>query len=104
MSKELELELEARVSENLEAMRAFKYNPQYFKNMLSEVGAKRAIGELLSKPKASDGLTTLWDNGRMDLSMEALIIDNEKFHHLFKDEQLANARKWLKGYGYEFKS
>ncbi len=101
MTGDLEHQLLLQVNENLEDMRVLKYNPQYFKNMLTELGARRAITELLNKPNASEGLTSLWELGRMDLSMEALIVENKKFHGLFPPEQIAKARKWLNDYGYK---
>jgi hypothetical protein len=37
----------------------------------------------------SEGYTALWERGRLDLTVEALIHDNPQWHPLFTPEELA---------------
>lgn len=42
----------------------------------------------------------MWDRGRLDLTMEAMIHDDPKWHPLFTPEELATCIKRLKEYRY----
>jgi hypothetical protein len=42
----------------------------------------------------------MWELGRLDLTVEALIHDNAEFHELFTDEEVAIARRRLQDYQY----
>ena len=75
------------------------YNATYFFQMVSEHGGLAAAKQLLSKPGFSDGLTTLWELGRLDISMEALVL-KEPWFPLFNEEELNIARMRLKELGY----
>ena len=55
---------------------------------------------LLHAPKVSDGYTALWERGRLDLAVEAVILDNGKWHSLFTEEELAICRNRLTEYRY----
>jgi hypothetical protein len=46
----------------------------------------------------SDGYTALWERGRLDLTVESMILENEKFHELFSEEELAICRERLSQY------
>jgi hypothetical protein len=52
------------------------------------------------RPKNSDGYTALYERGRLDLTAEAMVIENKKWHGLFEEEELVKARKRLIAYGY----
>lgn len=56
----------------------------------------------LSGNRISDGFNTLADKGRLDLSLEALVID-KRFTDLFTDEEANNALMRLLDAGYTFK-
>ncbi len=101
MSTELERKLEIQVFERLAKMQILKYNPQYFKNMIMKYGVREAIARLLDNPSTSGGQNRLVRLGRIDLSMEALVVENKEFHSLFTKKQLEQARKWLNDYGYK---
>jgi hypothetical protein len=88
------------VLELIERCRAeLRYNPRYFRVMVTQYGALGAARRLLNAPAVSDGFVSLWDRGRLDLSVEALAVD-ERFAHLFSDEELATARHRLEEFGY----
>ena len=56
----------------------------------------------LSGNRISDGFNSLADQGRLDLSLEALAID-KRFTDLFTDEEANNALMRLLEAGYTFK-
>jgi hypothetical protein len=55
---------------------------------------------LLHSTNVSEGYTALWERGRLDLTVEAVIHDNPKWHTLFTAEELAICSKRLKEYRY----
>ena len=55
---------------------------------------------LLSGETHHYGLTKLWECGRLDLSVECLVLD-ERFHELFEDRELKTARQRLREYGFD---
>lgn len=76
------------------------YTASVFHRMLTEKGGLATAKQLINDPTVSQGYTSLWERGRLDLSVEAVIIDNPKWHSLFTDEELARARKRLREYRY----
>ena len=44
--------------------------------------------------------TALWERGRLDVTVEAVIHDNPKWHPLFTQEDLAICAKRLREYRY----
>ena len=71
------------------------YTPTYFLRMLSELGPLETARKLLHDPTVSDGFANLWDRGRLDLTVEALVLRPE-FSSLFTDQELDRARGRLK--------
>ncbi len=41
------------------------------------------------------------EQGRLDVTMEALIVENQKWHPLFTEEEIGIAEKRLSDFGYE---
>ncbi|OOC54362.1 hypothetical protein NOSIN_11555 [Nocardiopsis sinuspersici] len=72
-----------------------------FQGMLAEQDPVGAAHRLLSGPAVSDGFSNLWDLGRLDLTVEALVLRPE-FSPLFTGEELDRARGRLEQFGYEF--
>lgn len=75
------------------------YRPTYFLRMVRERGGVDAAKQLLKGNELSDGLVRLWEWGRLDLSMEALI-QGELWSTLFTHEELAQARQRLEELGF----
>ena len=50
------------------------YNASRFLQMLGAKGGLAASKHLISKPGGTDGFTTLWEHGRLDLSVEAHVL------------------------------
>lgn len=76
------------------------YNPKTFHNMLIEHGGVKTAQILLGKAQPSEGYTTLYELHRLDLTIEAFIWDNPKFHELFSPDELNIAKKRLIDYCY----
>jgi hypothetical protein len=77
------------------------YTAAFFLGMLSELGPLDTARKLLHAPAVSDGFANLWERGRLDLTVEALVLRPE-FSPLFTDEELTRARARLEQFGYRF--
>ncbi|GIJ32806.1 caspase family protein [Micromonospora sediminimaris] len=75
------------------------YNAAYFLQMVQEVGGLEAARRLIRAGSVSSGFTALWEKGRLDLSVEAVVLQ-DRFAGLFTDEELDIARDRLAEYGY----
>lgn len=76
------------------------YNANYFLQMLSTDGSVTTARRLVMSPKPSDGFTALWERNRLDLTVEAHILQ-DRFVSLFSDEERDVARRRLAEYGYQ---
>lgn len=63
--------------------------------------AMKNVHYALSGNRISDGFNILADKGRLDLSLEALVVD-KRFTALFSDEEADNALMRLLSAGYKF--
>lgn len=77
-----------------------KYNATIFLGMLNDRGGLDTAKYLINTPKPSDGYTELSLKGRLDLTVEAMVIEEPRWHVLFTEEELAKARKRLNDYKY----
>jgi hypothetical protein len=59
------------------------YNATRFLQMLHKYGGFETARLLIHSPAVSEGYTALWERGRLDLTVEALIYDNPDWHPLF---------------------
>jgi len=76
------------------------YTATRYLQMLSEHGGLETARILLHASKVSEGYAALWERKRLDLTVEALIQDNAKFHPLFNSVEVDIARKRLAQYDY----
>jgi hypothetical protein len=74
--------------------REIGYNPTRFNQMVAEHGGPEAVRLLLNGRDASDGFTTLWENGRLEMSCEAIVL-LPWYEDLFSDYEKAVARHRL---------
>lgn len=90
------------VLQAVEDSKKIGYVPARFIQMLQLNGnnAHEVVQDLVNR-KVTDGLTTLCLKGRLDLSMEAIIIKPE-YQELFSTETLNVCKKKLKSCGYKF--
>jgi hypothetical protein len=82
------------------ATRELGYSASYFLRMLSEDGALETARRLVQSSTPSDGFTALWEFGRLDLTVEALVLESQ-YAELFEDELLDTAAERLRAYGFE---
>jgi uncharacterized protein with HEPN domain len=80
------------------AKREVGYTATRFIQMVSEVGGLDAARRLINGPP-SDGFTALWEAGRLDLTVEALVLQPQ-FRQLFTQSELTAAEARLRDYGY----
>lgn len=83
-----------------EKAKAIGYHPTYFIQMVANDGGLAAAKQLLAADKPSQGFTELWERGRLDLTVEALVLRPE-FSSLFSTMELRTARRRLQEFGYE---
>ncbi|MEV1246428.1 hypothetical protein [Nonomuraea sp. NPDC049750] len=81
------------------AKRELGYNATRFLQMLSERGGVETAKYLLWADAPSDGFTTLWTHGRLDLTVEAHVLLVE-YESLFFDEDRRRASQRLESYGW----
>ena len=81
-----------------------KYNATAFLQMMSDRGGVATAKALINSPKISDGYAALIERGRLDLTVEAFIVSEPRWHTLFTTEELAKARERLKLYNFEPKT
>jgi len=77
-----------------------KYNAIIFLQMVTDHGGLEAAKRLINATNISDGYTALWERGKLELTVEATVLENEKYHPLFTAEELAICRKRLTDYHY----
>lgn len=77
---------------------AFGYRPTYLLKMLGKHGGVEAA-RLLIRGSATSGFDRLWEEKRLDLSVEALILQPE-WQGLFNEDDKKAARRRLQQYGY----
>jgi hypothetical protein len=79
------------------------YTATIFLDMLTRKKGQATAKQLINAPQPSDGYTALFERGRLDLTVEAVVLENPKWHSLFTAEELERARKRLTSYGYKKK-
>jgi hypothetical protein len=75
------------------------YNSTTLLRMISEHGGVEAAKRIIAIPHISEGFSALWERGRLDLSVEAQMID-PRFAQLFTDKEIDTARRWLEQFSY----
>ncbi|WP_278265434.1 DUF262 domain-containing protein [Nocardia sp. AG03] len=75
------------------------YRPGQFRRMVAELGAVATARKLLATKQLSEGFSTLWEFGRLDLTVEAAVVD-ARFAGLFTDQELETAQFRLRQFGF----
>ncbi len=75
------------------------YNAIRFLQMLFEKGGLATAKHLLASGAPQEGFVRLWECGCLDLTVEALVLQ-ERFRSLFTDEELNEAHRRLEDLGY----
>lgn len=76
------------------------YDAKIFLGMVIDHGGVEAANRLINASHISAGYTALLQKGYLNLTVEAMIVDNEKYHPLFSNEQIKTCIKRLTEYGY----
>jgi hypothetical protein len=76
------------------------YNAIRYLHMLDANGGLATAHTLINGSTVTEGYTALWERGRLDLTVEALIVENPEFHTLFTEAELRIAEKRLRDYHY----
>lgn len=76
------------------------YTATYFLSMVSERGGYETALYLIHTDRPSDGYTALYERGRLDLTVEALVLRPD-WDDLFTAEDRDVARKRLINYGFD---
>ena len=79
------------------ALKECGYHATIFRGMLATKGGLQTAIELLSSSSIQYGFEKLWECGRLDLTMEHLVIQ-ERWSGLFTSDQVAVARDRLSEY------
>lgn len=78
-----------------------KYKATIFLQMVADRGGVSTAKYLINSDKPSDGYTALFERNRLDLTVEALVVGNAKWHPLFTEDEIKKARRRLRQYGYD---
>lgn len=81
------------------AKKEIGYTATRFMQLLSDVGGVQAAKRLIAKDGGTYGFEVLWEKHRLDLSVEALVLDS-RFAKLFTDEEKNMCKARLIEYGY----
>jgi hypothetical protein len=76
------------------------YPANIFLNMLNEKGGLATAKFLINSREESTGYTELFLRKRLDLTVEAMVVEDERWHGLFTEEELTRARQRLAKHGY----
>ena len=75
------------------------YNATRFLQMVANDGGLRTAKLLLATRDPSDGFTKLWECGRLDITVENLVLQ-AKYKDLFSAEEIIIAEERLRAYGF----
>lgn len=82
------------------------YSPTGFFDMLDKHKGEETARRLVHAPQHSDGYTKLWlmQPSRLDLTVEAVIVESLEWRQLLGEETVNRATKRLRDCGYEPKA
>lgn len=78
----------------IRAKKELKYNANRFMQLVVEKGGLQAAKQLIAKEGGTYGFEVLWENNRLDLSVEAHVLKPE-YSTLFSDEEKEICRNRL---------
>lgn len=80
------------------------YTASFFFNMVSVNGGLATARQLINSKKPSEGYTQLYLKGRLDLTVEAVVVEETRWHSLFSPDELTKAKARLEEYRYQPKA
>ncbi|PKH49533.1 hypothetical protein CXF68_01985 [Tenacibaculum sp. Bg11-29] len=94
IDEELKNEFERNLSYKVQLCIKDVYRPQYLINLAAEEGYYIAAKKLITKPENTEGFTKLLLEGRVDLSIENLVVQPE-YTLLFSKEEIRMCKQRL---------
>lgn len=85
----------------LRAKTEANYTASEFHNMLARQGGLATAKQLINASKPSEGYTRLYERGFLNLTVEAVVVENPRWHPLFSEDEIDKARSRLDDYGYK---
>jgi hypothetical protein len=76
------------------------YTASIFHQMLVKRRGRATAKALINAPKDSEGYEALYERGFLHLTVEAVVVENLRWHPLFDPDEIEKARKRLIAYGY----
>ncbi|OUS94592.1 DUF262 domain-containing protein [Rhodococcus sp. NCIMB 12038] len=76
-----------------------RYTSPQLRSMLADLGPLATARKLIASPMVSDGFADLWERNRLDLTVEAAVLD-PRFTTLFTEDETSVARRRLEQFGY----
>ena len=80
--------------------REARFGAPVFAELMKEHGGLETARRFIHSPDYAAGFTKLWERKRLDLTVEAVIVQEVKWHPLFTAEEIQICTKRLKDYGY----
>jgi hypothetical protein len=71
------------------------HHPGYFLQMRAVDGIEKTVHILINKEGMTEGFERMWEHNRLDLTIEAIIHDNQVLHPLFSQEELKKCEERL---------
>ena len=99
-TEQLEAEFHQAMVNIYHAATNIGYRPTYFLQLINKHGGVIAAKRLLRAAEPQSGLIKLWELDRLDISAEALVLQ-ERWRTLFSDDERHAARERLRDYRYD---
>ena len=94
--REVENAFKSRLMETIRAsVRECRYTPHAFMDMIAKHGAIEAARMLMHTRAISDGFVRLWEKGRLDLTVERIIVHEREWAVLFTAQERRIAEQRL---------
>lgn len=77
------------------------YTARIFLDMVVTRGGVETARALINAPRLSDGYMHLYERRRLDLTVEALVNEDLRWHSLFTEAELSRAQKRLGDFGFQ---
>jgi hypothetical protein len=84
----------------LDGKREGRFSAPLFAELLKKHGGLETARRFIHSADYAAGFTKLWERERLDLTVEAVILQEAKWHPLFTAEEIEVCRKRLRDYGY----
>jgi hypothetical protein len=74
--------------------------PGSYRWLASPEASLTTTKKIMTSNHPSDGFAEFWQRGRLDLTVETLVVESPNYRELFTDEKITSARKRLQECGY----